>query len=66
MSDPHFQEDHTVEREVAQREVVERPTRRRTTIERSIGGGMGTNPAALVLAAVLVVFILVLVFGYLV
>lgn len=69
MSDPHFHPDHiereVVEREVVERGVVERPVRRRTTVERSIGGGMGTNPVALVLAAALVVFILVLVFGYL-
>ena len=48
--------------------VVERaPVTRRVVTERRTGGygGYGANPLALVIAAVLVVFILVLVFGYL-
>ncbi len=49
--------------------VVVAPARtRRVVTERRVGGpayGMGTNPVGLALAAVLLVFILVLVFGYL-
>jgi hypothetical protein len=43
-------------------------TRRVVTTERRVGGGYGMggmNPVGLALAAVLLVFILVLVFGYL-
>lgn len=71
MSDPHFNDDRIVEREVVERpvhrEVVERPARRRYVSERRIApGGMGTNnPMVLVIAGVLAVFILVLIFGYL-
>lgn len=46
-----------------------RPRTRRVVTERRVGPGpgygMGANPVALVLAGVLVVFILVLFFGYL-
>jgi hypothetical protein len=45
--------------------VVERPVGRRVVTERRVGGGYGygMNPLAWVLAAALVVFILLLVFG---
>jgi hypothetical protein len=46
--------------------IVERPVARRVVTERRVGGGYGyggMNPLALVLAAVLVVFILLLLFG---
>lgn len=46
--------------------VVERPAERRVVTERRVGGigyGYGMNPLAWVLAAALVVFILLLVFG---
>ena len=45
--------------------VVERPVARRVVTERRYGGGVGygMNPLAWVLAAVLVVFILLLLFG---
>lgn len=46
--------------------VVERPVERRVVTERHVGGvgyGYGMNPLAWVLAAALVVFILLLVFG---
>ncbi len=61
MSDPHFNDERIVERE------VERPARSRIVSETRSGGmgGMGTNPVALILAGVLAVFIIVLVFGYL-
>jgi hypothetical protein len=70
MSDPHFNDERIVEREVerpATERVVERPSRGRTVSERRTGGmgGMSTNPVALILAGVLAVFIIVLVFGYL-
>lgn len=48
--------------------VVERaPATRRVVTERRTGGygGYGMNPVGMVLASVLLVFILVLVFGYL-
>lgn len=63
MSDPHFNDDRIVEREI-----VERPVRRRYISERRVGGvgmGVSNNPVALVVAGVLAVFILVLIFGYL-
>lgn len=59
MSDPHFHEDHVVEREV-----VERPVRTRTVTETRRAGGE-LNAAALILAGVLTIFIIVLIFGYL-
>ena len=63
MTDPHFHEEQIVERV--------RPTRTRRVVaeRRELGdaraGIGGLNPLALVLAAGLVAFILVLVFGYL-
>ncbi len=70
MSDPHFNDERIVEREVVERPVteriVERPARGRIVSETRTGmGGMGTNPVALILAGVLAVFIIVLIFGYL-
>lgn len=68
MSDPMFPEDRVVREE----RVVERgpaPARgRRTIIERrgADGPGFGMNPIGAVIAAVLVIFILVLIFGFLV
>lgn len=59
------------ERVVREERIVERgptPARgRRTIIERRAGGGpgIGMNPIGGVIAAVLVVFILVLIFGFL-
>lgn len=42
------------------------PVTRRVVVERRTGGyGAGTNPVGAVIAGILVVFILVLVFGYL-
>lgn len=75
MTDPHRHEERIVEREVERpvERIVERPVERiverpartsRTVIER--GTGIGNNPVALILAGVLVVFIVVLVFGYLI
>ncbi len=67
MSDPMFPEERVVREE----RVVERgpaPARgRRTIIERRSGGpGFGgMNPIGAVIAGVLVIFILVLIFGYL-
>ncbi len=62
MSEPHFHEEQVVER------VVERarPVRTRRVVQRSGPGVAGVNPAAAILAALLVALILVLVFGYLV
>ncbi len=53
-------EERVVERRVA-------PARRRRVVtERRVGGGgFGMNPVGAILAGVLVVFILVLLFGYL-
>ncbi|MBW3645976.1 MAG: hypothetical protein KY441_10795 [Actinobacteria bacterium] len=53
-------EERVVERRVA-------PARRRRVVtERRVrGGGFGMNPVGAILAGVLIVFILVLVFGYL-
>jgi len=62
MSEPHFHEEQVVER------VVERarPVRTRRVVRRTGPGLVGVNPAAAVLAALLVALILVLVLGYLV
>jgi hypothetical protein len=49
-------------------EVVDRAPRRRVVVTERRGGygfGFGENPAALMIAVVLTVFILVLIFGYL-
>ncbi len=61
MTEPHFHEDQVVER------VVEpaRPVRTRRVVRRTGPFALGGNPAAAVLAALLVALILVLVFGYL-
>ena len=64
MSYPEYPEDRVVREE---RVVSSEPVRRRTIIERrSVGGpGFGMNPVGAILAGVLLIFILVLVFGYL-
>ncbi|HEV2811430.1 MAG TPA: hypothetical protein VGV93_13655 [Acidimicrobiales bacterium] len=64
MNDPGFPEDRVVREE----RVVERPRRRRRTIvERGVGDrpGFGLNPLGAIIATALVVFILVLIFGFL-
>ncbi len=64
MSYPEFPEERVVREE---RVVSEEPVRRRTVIQRrSVGGpGFGMNPLGAIIAGVLLVFILVLIFGYL-
>ncbi len=57
MTEPHFHEEQVV---------VGRPTRTRRVVTRTGPVPFGANPAAAVLAALLVIVILVLVFGYLV
>lgn len=55
-----LREDRVVERRVVP------ARRRRVTTERRVGGGgFGMNPVGAILAGVLIVFILVLLFGYL-
>jgi len=64
MSDPDFREERVVREE----RLVERPvSRRRVTIERRgpDGPGFGMNPVGAILAGVLLIFILVLIFGFL-
>ena len=64
MNDPGFPEDRVVREE----RLVERPARRRRiTVDRGVGGrpGFGLNPLGAIIATVLVVFILVLIFGFL-
>ena len=64
MSYPEYPEDRVVREE---RVVSGEPVRRRRIVERrTVGGpGFGMNPIGAILAAVLLIFILVLVFGYL-
>lgn len=66
MNDPDFPEERVVREE---RVVEPRPasTRRRITVDRRIGDGpgFGMNPMGAIIAAVLVVFIMVLIFGFL-
>ncbi len=64
MSYPEFPEERVVREE---RVVSGEPRRRRVVIERRGGDGLGfgMNPIGAIIAAVLVVFILVLIFGYL-
>lgn len=65
MMDPEFPERRVIREE----RVVGDPDlgrRRRIIIERRAGGGFGMNPLGAIIAAILVVFILVLIFGYLV
>lgn len=64
MSYPEFPEDRVVREE---RVVRDEPVRRRIVTERrTVGGpGFGMNPVGAILAGVLVIFILVLIFGYL-
>lgn len=67
MTSPEFPEERVV-REERWVESDPAPTRRRRTIiERRTTGGpdLGVNPVAAIIVAVLVVFILVLIFGYL-
>ena len=55
------------ERVVREERVVEEPVRRRTVIRRGgVGPGFGMNPVGAILAGVLLIFILVLIFGYLI
>lgn len=64
MNDPGFPEDRVVREE----RLVERPTRRRRiTVERGVGErpGFGLNPLGAIIATALIVFILVLIFGFL-
>ena len=64
MNDPGFPEDRVVREE----RVVERPTRRRRiTVDRGVGDrpGFGLNPLGAIIATVLLIFILVLIFGFL-
>lgn len=64
MSNPDFREERVVREE----RLVERPvSRRRVTIERRghDGPGFGMNPVGAILAGVLLIFILVLIFGFL-
>ncbi len=66
MSDPGFPEERVV-REERLVEVQPVTSRRRVTVERRSGGGpgFGMNPAGAIIAGVLVIFILVLIFGFL-
>jgi hypothetical protein len=66
MNDPGFPEERVVREE----RLVETPpvsSRRRVTVERRSGDGpgFGMNPAGAIIAAVLAIFILVLIFGFL-
>ena len=67
MAYPEYPERRVIreERVVGVEPEVVRP--RRTIIERRMGGGpgFGMNPIGAIIAAVLLVFILVLIFGYL-
>lgn len=66
MSDPGFPEERVVREErLVERQPV--TSRRRVTIERRSGDGrgFGMNPAGAIIAAVLVIFILVLIVGFL-
>ncbi|MBW3581194.1 MAG: hypothetical protein KY447_10890 [Actinobacteria bacterium] len=62
MSYPEYPEERVVREE---RVVSGEPRRRRVVIERRGADGFGMNPIGAIIAAVLVVFILVLIFGYL-
>jgi hypothetical protein len=66
MDDPHFTEEQVVEERTVRRA---RSDGRRVVTRRTAGGtggiGPGFNPAVAVVAALLVAFILVLIFGYL-
>lgn len=65
MNDPGFPEERVVREErLVERQPV--TARRRITVERGAGPGLGMNPVGAIIAAVLVVFILVLIFGFLV
>lgn len=66
MSDPGFPEERVVREE----RLVERPPsafRRRVTVERRGGDGPGSgmNPVGAIIVGVLLIFILVLIFGFL-
>ncbi len=58
-------EEPAPEKRVVERRVAPARRRRVVTERRVGGGGFGMNPVGAILAGVLVVFILVLLFGYL-
>ncbi|MDP9418965.1 MAG: hypothetical protein M3P53_02260 [Actinomycetota bacterium] len=68
MVDPEFPERRVIREERVVGGDPDLGRRRRVVIERrSVGGfGFGMNPLGAVIAAILVVFILVLIFGYLI